>query len=78
MECKGIVYLYMLLLFQEIEKKIKELQQACDDMKKEIVQRQLEVKTLKEDLDTSSRQVSLDSKEYEKLTEKMENLKVSF
>ncbi|XP_060560310.1 coiled-coil domain-containing protein 146-like [Ruditapes philippinarum] len=59
----------------EIEKKIKELQQACDDMKKEIVQRQLEVKTLKEDLDTSNRQVSMDSKEYEKLTEKMENLK---
>jgi t-SNARE complex subunit (syntaxin) len=65
------------LVFQEIEKKIKELQQACDDMKKGIVQRQLEVKTLKEDLDTSNRQVSMDSKEYEKLTEKMENLKVS-
>ncbi|KAL4226619.1 hypothetical protein ACF0H5_014602 [Mactra antiquata] len=59
----------------EIEKKIKELQQACDDMRKEIVQRQLEVKTLKEDLETSNRQVSKDSKDYEKLTEKMENLK---
>lgn len=46
-------------------------------MKKEIVQRQLEVKTLKEDLETSNRQVGKDTKDHEKLTEKMENLKVS-
>lgn len=59
----------------EIEKKIKELQTACDDMKKEIVQRQLEVKTLKEDLDNATRQNVQETKEYEKLTEKMENLK---
>jgi hypothetical protein len=32
--------------------------------------RQLEFKTLKEDVDTFNRQVSMDSKEYEKLTEK--------
>lgn len=59
----------------EIEKKIKELQTACDEMKKEIVQRQLEVKTLKEDLDTATRQNTQESKEYEKLVDTMENLK---
>jgi len=59
----------------EIEKKIKELQQAGDDMKKEIVQRQLEVKTLKEDLETSNRNLTKENKEQEKLVEKMENLK---
>lgn len=59
----------------EMEKKIKELQQACEEMRKEIGQRQLEGKTLKEDLETSARQVAMDRKEYEKLTEKMESLK---
>ena len=59
-----------------MEKKIKELQQACEDLKKEIGQRQLEGKTLKEDLESSARQVTIDKKEYDKLTEKMENLKV--
>ena len=61
---------------QEMEKKIKELQQACEEMRKEIGQRQLEGKTLKEDLETSARQVAMDRKEHEKLVEKMESLKV--
>ena len=61
-----------------MEKKIKELQQAGEEMRKEIGQRQLEGKTLKEDLETSARQVAMDRKEYEKLTEKMESLKVMF
>ena len=59
-----------------MEKKMKELQAACDDMKKEIVQRQLEVKTLREDLDNSTRQVKKDHQEFEKLQDKLENLKV--
>ena len=59
-----------------MEKKIKELQQACEEMRKEIGQRQLEGKTLKEDLETSARQVAMDRKEHEKLVEKMESLKV--
>ncbi|KAL3853073.1 hypothetical protein ACJMK2_016653 [Sinanodonta woodiana] len=59
----------------EIEKKIKELQAAADEMKKEISQRQLEAKTLREDLEHAQRQCSLDSKEYEKLQDKLENLK---
>ena len=59
-----------------MEKKLKELQQACEDLKKEIGQRQLENKTLKEDLETSARQVTIDKKDYDKATEKMENLKV--
>ena len=61
-----------------MEKKLKELQQACEDLKKEIGQRQLENKTLKEDLETSARQVTIDKKDYDKATEKMENLKVLF
>jgi flagellar biosynthesis component FlhA len=54
----------MFVVFQEIKKEIKELQQACDDIKKEIIQRQLEVKTLKKiQIHLIDRQVSIDSKE---------------
>ncbi|XP_071082884.1 coiled-coil domain-containing protein 146-like isoform X2 [Haliotis cracherodii] len=59
----------------EIEKKIKQLQTACDEMRKEIGQSQNEAKNLREDLETNQRQLGLDNKEYEELTEKMEKLK---
>lgn len=47
-----------------------------EDVKKEIVQRKMEVKTLNEDLESSNRQVTKDQKEHEALQEKMERLKV--
>lgn len=59
----------------EIEKKIKELQAGTEEMKKEIVQRQIEAKTLREDLDATQRQTAADKKEYEKLTDELEKLK---
>lgn len=67
-----------LLFSQETEKKIKELQSACDEIKKEIMQRQMESKSFKEDLENNNRQIVLDKKEYEKLIDEMEKLKVSF
>jgi len=51
---------------------------VIEDLKKEIVQRKQEVKTLNEDLESSNRAVTKDHKEYETLQEKMERLKVSF
>ena len=45
-------------------------------MKKEIVQRQIEAKTLREDLEATQRQTVADKKEYEKLTDELEKLKV--
>ncbi|XP_046358151.2 coiled-coil domain-containing protein 146-like isoform X1 [Haliotis rufescens] len=62
----------------EIEKKIKQLQTACDEMRKEIGQSQNEAKNLREDLETNQRQLGLDNKEYEELTEKLEKLKLDY
>lgn len=64
------------LLLQEIEKKIKELQAACEEMKKEINNRQLESKTLKEDVENTKRENLLEAKEVEKSQDEMEKLKV--
>ena len=45
-------------------------------MKREILQRQAEKKTLSEDLQSTSHQIATDKKEYEKLMEELEMLKV--
>lgn len=63
-------------MLQEIEKKIKELQAACEEMKKEINNRQLEAKTLKEDVENTKRENLLEAKEVEKSQDEMEKLKV--
>jgi len=59
----------------EVEKKIKELQNGTEEMKREILQRQAEKKTLSEDLQSTSHQIATDKKEYEKLMEELEMLK---
>ncbi|ELU12496.1 hypothetical protein CAPTEDRAFT_228195 [Capitella teleta] len=59
----------------EIEKKIEELKQVCSEMKKEITQRQTEVKNLREDLEARNYQVALQTKEFEKEVERRERLK---
>merc|ERR1711963_118039 len=61
----------------EVEKKIKELQNDTEEMKKEIVQRIAEKKTLGEDLETTRRQITTDKKEYEKLQDELEKLKAN-
>ena len=75
---KPISILTTYLYSQEVEKKIKELQNGTEEMKKEIVQRIAEKKTLGEDLETTRRQITTDKKEYEKLQDELEKLKVSF
>lgn len=67
---------WMNIWLQEIEKKIKELQAACEEMKKEINNRQLEAKTLKEDVEDTKRGNVLEAKELEKSQDEMEKLKV--
>lgn len=62
---------------KEIEKKIKELQLATEDMKKEIVQRQIEAKTLREDLESTERLIKTEKKEHENKIDELEDLKVS-
>lgn len=59
-----------------MEKKIEDLRVACDDMRKEITQRQTEARNLKEELDKKTRQTQNEMKTYEKLAEDMEKLKV--
>lgn len=67
-----------LSVFQEMEKREKQLQSDIEELKKEIAQRHIESKTLREDLEATNRQIVLDNKEYEKLVDELENLKVSF
>ena len=61
---------------KEIEKRMEEMTVASTEMRKEINQRKLEVKTLKEDLDNYNRQIQIRSKDIEETTEQMQKLKV--
>ena len=61
---------------QEVEKKIEELTLAGAEMKKEIGQRQMEAKHLKEDLDNKNRIVQKDHKQLEITLEDVEKFKV--
>ena len=47
-------------------------------MRKEIGQRQMETKTLKEELDKRTRQIQKEKKEYDASNEEVEKLKVPF
>ena len=55
---------------------MEEMTVASTEMRKEINQRKLEVKTLKEDLDNYNRQIQIRSKDIEETTEQMQKLKV--
>lgn len=59
----------------QIEKKIKELQGTTEEMRKEIINRQIEAKNLREDLEAASRQYAADHKEYEELEDRLDHLK---
>ena len=72
--------LHWVVLFlseQEVEKKIKELQVACEDLRKEITQRQAESKNLKEDLESKKREMLADKKTFDEANEEKERLKVN-
>lgn len=45
-------------------------------MRKEIINRQMEAKNLREDLEAASRQYTTDKKEFEELEDKLDRLKV--
>lgn len=45
-------------------------------MRKEIINRQMEAKNLREDLEAASRQYATDKKEFEELEDKLDRLKV--
>ena len=63
-------------VLQEVEKKLEELKQMTVDIRKDIAQRHMEVKNLKEDLEQKNRCISTETKELEALVEQMESLKV--
>ena len=57
---------------------MEDLKQVCGDMKKEIGQRQMESKNLKEDLDNVNRQIQNEAKALEGTLETLEKYKVLF
>ena len=59
-----------------MEKKIKELQAACEELRREITQRQTESKNRKEDLETKIREIQVDKKTFDEANEEKERLKV--
>ena len=61
---------------QEVEKKLEELKNMCTETRKEIGQRHMEAKNLKEDLEQKNRGISVESKQLEELVEQVESLKV--
>ena len=48
----------------------------CTEMRKEIGQRHMEAKNLKEDLEQKNRGINIESKQLEELVEQVESLKV--
>ena len=66
----------MLFAPQEVEKKLEELKMMCTEMRKEIGQRHMEAKNLKEDLEQKNRGINIESKQLEELVEQVESLKV--
>lgn len=59
-----------------MEKKIKELHASCDELRREITQRQAETKNLKEDVELKRRDLANDKKVFEEANEEKEKLKV--
>lgn len=64
------------LRLKEVEKKIKDLQASCDELRREIVQRQGESKNLREDLEAKRKDILTDKKSFEEANEEKERLKV--
>lgn len=67
-----------MMYLQEVEKKIKELHASCDELRREITQRQAEGKNLNEDLQSNKKDLIADRKVFEEANEEKERLKVCF
>jgi len=68
----------LFLRLQELEKKQDELKSSITDLRKEINQRLLEIKSLKEDLESNVRRNDHGAKELESLHEQVESFKVNW
>ncbi|KFP30371.1 Coiled-coil domain-containing protein 146, partial [Colius striatus] len=60
---------------KEINKKIKQLKENCDELCREVIQRKGEIIGIKEDISSKQKLIVLDKKEMEKLLEKQAKLK---
>ncbi|KAM7182061.1 coiled-coil domain-containing protein 146 [Macrochelys suwanniensis] len=59
----------------ETEKKTKVLKENCEELRKETIQRRMEIKTLKEDVTSKQRLMLREQKEVEELLEQQDELK---
>ncbi|XP_074873192.1 coiled-coil domain-containing protein 146 [Carettochelys insculpta] len=59
----------------ETEKKIKVLKENCEELRKETIQRKMEIKALKEDVTAKQKLMLREQKEVEELLEQQNNLK---
>ncbi|KAM8979241.1 coiled-coil domain-containing protein 146 isoform 3-T3 [Sarcophilus harrisii] len=59
----------------EMEKKLKQLKESSEELRKEVMQKKLEIKNLKEDLQYKQKQSLKDQKELDDLLEEEDNLK---
>ncbi|XP_067420622.1 coiled-coil domain-containing protein 146 [Emydura macquarii macquarii] len=59
----------------ETEKKMKVLKENCEELRKETIQRRMEIKALKEDVTSKQRLMLREQKEVEELLEQQDNLK---
>ncbi|KAK6488012.1 coiled-coil domain-containing protein 146-like [Huso huso] len=59
----------------ELEKKTKALKDNCEELRKEIAQRKLEIEALKEDMEVKQRQIQREQKELDERKDTQEDLK---
>lgn len=62
---------------KEADKKIKKMEEDCDELHKEVIQRKAEVNAMKEDILSKQKLMLIDKKEMEKLLEVQDSLKVT-
>uniref|UniRef100_A0A8C4JL49 CC146 protein n=1 Tax=Dromaius novaehollandiae TaxID=8790 RepID=A0A8C4JL49_DRONO len=62
----------------EADKKIKQLKENCDELRKEAIHRKAEIHAMKEDILSKEKLISKTKKAVGKLLEKQSNLKVTF
>lgn len=68
---------FFISFLKEVDKKIKQLKENCDELCKEVIQRKAEIIAIKEDVSSKQKLMLTDKKEVEKLLEKQANLKVT-
>ncbi|XP_044534986.1 coiled-coil domain-containing protein 146 [Gracilinanus agilis] len=59
----------------ELEKKMKALKESSDELRKEVIQKKMEIKNLREDVQSKQKQSVKDKKDLDELLEQEDNLK---